>query len=335
MNSPAKTFSLHCFRWKRVVLGTAALVIACASLGSCHGCSQWIAHAIVDAPNAKRSLGAVTGTPTADLTSIGVSQELRVDVGPPDASLSIWIIDPAAASSADGIMPKPRGTVLVLHGIRDGKRSQIALGKQLAAAGYRAVLVDLRGHGQSTGQWLTYGVVESRDLVQTLDALERQCVVQGAIGVIGASYGGAVGIQLAAIDPRVRAVVAIAPFSSLSEIIPEYLAQSGFGWAVTERTLADGMQQAGELASFDPSQASPINAIAKTNTRVLLIHGENDQHIRCDHSRRLHDAALDHSELIVLPDEDHVTVMQDRSGVILRESLELFERRLTPPASSQ
>ena len=34
------------------------------------------------------------------------------------------------------------------------------------------MLVDLRGHGGSSGRWLTYGVVESRDLSQLIDQLE-------------------------------------------------------------------------------------------------------------------------------------------------------------------
>jgi pimeloyl-ACP methyl ester carboxylesterase len=43
--------------------------------------------------------------------------------------------------------------------------------KELAEAGYRAVLVDLRGHGRSTGKYTTFGVQAAKDLSQVIDAL--------------------------------------------------------------------------------------------------------------------------------------------------------------------
>ena len=52
-------------------------------------------------------------------------------------------------------------------------------------AGYRAVLVDLRGHGRSTGKYLTYGVQEAQDISQVIDALEQQQLIAGEIGVLG------------------------------------------------------------------------------------------------------------------------------------------------------
>jgi pimeloyl-ACP methyl ester carboxylesterase len=317
-------------RRKRWLFTLTVVVFASLGFTACHGCSQWIAHAIVDAPNARRSVDCQTINSSESLGRLGISRELHVNVGPPPASLSLWIVDPSIDASETRVSSQCRGTILVLHGIRDGKKSQVDLGRRLAAAGFRAVLVDLRGHGQSTGQWLTYGVVESRDLVQVLDALEQQQLLQGSVGVIGASYGGVVGIQLSSIDPRVKAVVAIAPFASLRDIVPEYLANSGFGWAVSEATLAESMRLAGELADFDPAQASPINSIASMRADVLLIHGKADRHIRCEHSQRLHNAAPDHSRLILLEGEDHVTIMQDRNGVILRESQTLFDQTLRP-----
>src|SRR5215831_9206830 len=95
--------------------------------------------------------------------------EIRVDVGPPAASLSLQIVEPRSAA----------GTVFVLHGIRAAKQWMRGWGTMLADAGYRAVLVDLRGHGRSTGDFMSYGVVEARDLSQALDALERRGLVTG------------------------------------------------------------------------------------------------------------------------------------------------------------
>jgi hypothetical protein len=110
------------------------------------------ASAIVNAPN--------RGLPSPPTRA----RELRVAVGPPSATLSLEIMDAAT----------PSATVFVLHGIRDEKESMRGWGRMLADAGFRAVLLDLRGHGRSTGDWLSYGVVESRDLARALDSMEAQ-----------------------------------------------------------------------------------------------------------------------------------------------------------------
>src|SRR5258706_4821522 len=162
---------------------------------------------IVYAPNTDKKINPADDPSQSRLVELGVNRQLRVDVGPPPASLAVWIIEPPTNSST-------RGTVLVLHGVQDKKTSMLDIGRRLATAGYRAVLVDGRGHGRSSGQWLTYGVLESRDLSQLLDALATQDLLAGKVGVYGVSYGAAAGIMLAGRDARVAAAVAVAPVSS-------------------------------------------------------------------------------------------------------------------------
>ena len=90
-------------------------------------------------------------------------QAIRVPVGPPSASLSALVFGP--------VRPEPRATILLLHGIYDQKMSLVDLGHGLAERGFRVVAIDLRGHGRSTGDWLSYGVIESHDLSQLLLSL--------------------------------------------------------------------------------------------------------------------------------------------------------------------
>jgi len=308
-------------RW--FLLATVAVLVSVV-IATLHGCAGWIAHSIVDAPNAGHVMYASGDAPPSQLDRLGVSKQLRVNVGPPDASLSVWIVDPERNSGS------PRATVLVLHGIRDDKRSQVSLGHSLAELGYRAVLIDLRGHGRSSGDWLTYGVVESRDISQLLDFLSNRQLLAGPVGAIGSSYGGAVAIQTAAIDIRIKAVVAIAAFTSMPDVIPEYARQYTGSWLVSQRQLDNGIEEAGRIAGFDPSDASPLRAIQRTNAHVLLIHGTRDQYIPYQQSEQLYEAAPDHSELMLLEDEDHISIMSDREGKIAKAWAAWFERYLIP-----
>ncbi|MEO1171835.1 MAG: hypothetical protein AAFX94_07245, partial [Myxococcota bacterium] len=95
-----------------------------------------------------------------------VDHVFRVNVGPPSAELDVWVLDPPQ---------EPTGTVFVLHGVYDKKRTMVGFAKMMCGSvGLRSVLVDLRGHGHSTGDFLSFGQVDSRDLVQVMDRLAQE-----------------------------------------------------------------------------------------------------------------------------------------------------------------
>ncbi len=312
---PARASEPHGYE-RALARGWARLALAVlAALGAPYsqGCTRWIAHAIVDAPNAGRSFDIDEEEDGARRRQLGVGRRLDVDVGPPAARLVVWIIDPAPTVASSS---RPRGTILLLHGVRDSKLSQVSLGRTLSASGYRAVLVDLRGHGDSTGDWLTYGVIEARDLVQVLDALGNEGLLDGLVGAMGTSHGGAVAIQLAAIDSRLEALVAVSTFTSVREVVPSYVARYGLAWLVSEATLDRALAQASGFAGVDLDDASPLQAIARTQARVLLMHGEDDEHIPCEHSRRMHAAAAGRARLLLLENEDHASIAAGGAGTM-------------------
>jgi alpha-beta hydrolase superfamily lysophospholipase len=248
------------------------------------------AYAIVDAPNRERRV------PPAE------PGELRIPVGPPAATLSVTVVEPAAP---------PRAVVMLLHGIRSQKESLRDVAQHLAGAGYRAVLVDSRGQGRSTGEWLTYGVQESGDLSQLLDSLRVPASMP--IGVLGASYGAATAIEWAGRDPRVRAVVALAPFSSLREIVPEYMRRTlpVIGRLLPRALVQATVNKAARLAQFDPDKASPLQAIAASEAPVLIFHGSADTHIPPAHSRALAARSPEHTTVVLLDGQDHNGIAGD------------------------
>jgi pimeloyl-ACP methyl ester carboxylesterase len=287
-------------------------VLAAAIVGGGIAVERVGASALIYAPNAGHP-----PDPTADaLPPVpgGVSARgLRIPVGPPAATLSVVLVDGAGA---------PRGTVFVLHGIRDHKKSMLGWAINLARAGYRAVLVDSRGHGGSSGDFLTYGVVEARDLSGVLGALSDQGQVAGKVGVMGVSYGAATAIEWAGVEPRVAAVVALAPFSSLRAVVPGYVrhffpaAEVLLPGFLVDRAIA----RAGRDASFDPDAASPLAAVARTRARVLLFHGGADDNIPPSHSEAIHERAPDHSEVVIVPGATHDTITWDPRGELWRRA---------------
>ena len=310
-------------RWLRRVLAALAVLALVVAVVGYLALPQIIPSAILYAPNTGKKID-----PAGDRASLRQknARHLRLAVGPPSASLSVLVFPPSSGAV-------PRGTILVFHGIHDSKQSQLGTGAYLASEGYRAVLVDLRGHGRSSGGLLTYGVRESSDAIQLLDHLQREELLALPVGALGFSYGGAVALQLAARDRRVRAVVSVATFSSLRGVLRDYVAYQVplLGRVLpTDAQLHQALAEAGRLAKFDPDAADNVQAAATTTARVLIVHGQGDAKIPPSHARRIARAAGDRARLVLVPGEDHDSVFGDRQGLVRREMIRWFSRWLRP-----
>lgn len=292
------------------------------------GCSSLISRFIARAPNHGVAIDPAEDRLPLDRLEGRSCRQHRVSVGPPAASLSVLVLDPPEA----GMMAagRSRGTVVVLHGIRKEKLRMLRTAGRFLEAGYRAVLVDLRGHGRSSGDWMAYGAFEAEDLRQVLDFLEARGEIAGPVAAYGISYGGAVALQWAAKDPRVRAVVSVASFSSLRSVVPRYVRMwmPPVGWFMSEEAIQGAIDGAGARGGFDPGLADPAAAIARTGAHVLIIHGQSDFLVPPRHACALKEASGGRSELLLVGGLGHNAAYQDRRGDIARESLRWFDRWL-------
>ena len=300
----------------------AALVMVALILGALDQLFLRIGiHALLAAPNAGRRADQLAEPPPPP----GMTP-LRFEVRSPPASIAVWRVDAQVPSA-------PAATIFVLHGIRDTRISMVGLGRQLAAAGFRVFLIDSRGHGASTGDVLSYGIFEARDLSAMIDQLAAEGQIAGAIGAIGFSYGAATAIEWAGRDRRVAAVVAVASFASVRSIMPGYCARlvPVVGPMVPGFLLDRTLRAAGARGGFDPAEASPLAAIAGARARVLLIHGRADGHIPLANSEAIQRGAPDRVELLVAEGEDHATVMADRAHLLAGRGFEFLRRWTAAP----
>lgn len=288
---------------------------------SATGCVPVLTQAIVSAPNRFNPLAGKMNLASPLHRLLGIQEEFWVQVGPPHAMLLVSVMEPARSTS-------PRGTVLLLHGIYGSSAMMTAHAQQLSEHGYRAVLVDLRGHGQSSGELLSYGAQESQDLRQVIDVLQSRGLAGKHLGVLGISYGAATAVHLAGIDPRISTVVAIAPFASMRGEVPHYLQTvlPGLQYVVSDEQMNVTVDSAGTLAGFNPDSQQPRDRIRQTQAKVLILHGQDDWLVPAEQGMLLQQSAASNVELELLPNLGHTTIWLDSSGQVRARSLDWFER---------
>lgn len=108
----------------------------------------------------------------------------------------------------------PCPAIVLGHGFGALKESLLLEAKHLTAAGYVTLAIDYRSFGESEGEprGSLYPFNEVEDFRNAITYLQQRAGVDpDRIGAWGCSFGGGVAIMTAALDRRVRAVVAVAP----------------------------------------------------------------------------------------------------------------------------
>lgn len=178
--------------------------------------------------------GAVA--PSAALTPLAAvdSRDLMVTVrSEPDGSsvrLDATIYRPQQDPSSLGYPG-----VLLAHGFGGSKSGLATQAQELAGRGYVVLAYTARGFGESGGRIHLdapeYEVADARMLLDVLGAQPGIATSRGGdplLGVMGASYGGALALMAAGTDPRVDAVVAALTWNDLADaFFPQAALRSG------------------------------------------------------------------------------------------------------------
>ena len=148
-------------------------------------------------------------------TAVTVAGTPEPDGRPVDLDVSVLTTDPGQA----------RPAVVLAHGFGGSKDDSAGVGRELARSGYTVITYTARGFGRSGGLiHLDDPAYEGADAVRLVDfAAGRPEVLSTGgdpvIGFAGASYGGAVSLVAAALDPRIDAIAPAYTWNSLVQAL--------------------------------------------------------------------------------------------------------------------
>lgn len=180
---------------------------------------------------------------------------------------------------------QPKSIMLLLHGIGGGKEHFYELAKSLADQQVASVVYDARGHGESDGEYISYGFYEKQDVsVIVSEVKERYPNIP--VGIWGNSMGGAVALQALAIEPQLDFGVIESTFTDLTTIVNDYQKRYSFGIGL-QSICNYALARAGEIGKFDPSKVRPIDAVTHIEQSIFLAHGTDDPNISFEYGKAL------------------------------------------------
>ena len=242
-------------------------------------------------------------------------------------------------SAIDGVplkawwLPAPtpaRGTVIIAPGGDHTRQVMLPRAVFLVHGGYNVLAVDLRGHGESGGQFVSPGLVERRDLLGAIRYV-RSRGERGPTALMGVCVGGVASLFTAADSREVAAVVSDSAFPSGIDVFHRFrdyfvhdphLSRGKTGLANGRSPLVRALCASAYLPGIVPSfvlvyylrtgvwlgfdLASVLPAASRIACPVLIVSGEADWIVPPADARRIL-AALHgpRKEFLSVPNASH------------------------------
>lgn len=172
--------------------------------------------------------------------------------------------------------------IILVHG-RDNSRTNgfcdefVTFAKDLHAAGYSVMMIDLRGHGESADSRFYFGIKEYQDILGAVDWLEARGYQPGKIGVLGYSLGAASVVYAAAEEEDIGAVWLDSAYADVESVIEHsWVSVSGLPQIFLYPT--EWMMRL--LFGNDISESRPIDQIGKIAPRpIFMAHCKQDNFV--------------------------------------------------------
>ncbi len=293
-------------KWRRL---RRSVYASLALAGLCFVVCCWIAGGSLIAP-----ANCTVGAPPDDLPF--QSTRLPSESG---SEIATWYLP---ATDADA-------TIVLVHGIRGNRRTMLDHARILHEAGYGLVMIDLQAHGESDGEHITVGWLESHDVSAAVQ-FAREQNPDHSIGILGRSLGGAA--SLLAEDVGVDAMAIEAVFPTLHDAVMNRVAMKA---GSLSRLLGPALLcQMKPRLGIDPNEIRPIDHIGEIGCPLLLLCGSEDRHTTVAESLKMFFAAEEPKKLVVFEDAGHVHLIKHDPEKYKSHLLGFFRCYLNPPTKA-
>ncbi|MBN2504968.1 MAG: alpha/beta hydrolase, partial [Bacilli bacterium] len=167
-------------------------------------------------------------------------------------------------------------TAIVLHGYQALPEDMVAIAKFYNDLGFKVLLIDERGHGQSEGDFTSFGHYEKLDLKKWIQYALRTYGATDQVLLHGVSMGAATSILASVMDlpDNVKLIVADSSFTTLTRLFFNVVKPKVLLFFLPGINLVTYY-----LHRFMLSQVTPLKAVKDNRIPILFWHGESDKEV--------------------------------------------------------
>ena len=194
--------------------------------------------------------------------------------------------------------------VIAVHGYTSNAKDMIRSIRNFYEKGYSVLAPDLRGHGESEGDYIGMGWHDRLDVLLWIDRIIEKDP-NAEIVLYGVSMGGATVMMTAGeeLPSNVKVIVEDCGYSSVSGVftyqLDDLFGLPEFPVLYTANTVTK------IRAGYDLYEASAVKQVAKSKIPILFIHGDQDSFVPYEMVDEVYEAAKVEKEKLVIPEAGH------------------------------
>ena len=205
--------------------------------------------------------------------------------------------------------PEPTTKYIILtHGYSDNRMGALKYSAMYLKLGFNCLIYDLRGHGENAEHIVTYGILEAADLNCLIKDTRARYPELTVLGLHGESLGAATSVTCMKYKPEVDFVVADCGFADIENVF-RHVSMFGPLSRFTIRLTDLGVKL---RYHYTFEEMRPIDALDENEIPILFIHGEEDDFILPENSKRMFERTKGVKELHIIHGAVH-------AGSVLKE----------------
>ncbi len=192
--------------------------------------------------------------------------------------------------------------VIIVHGYTWTKEGSLKYAKLFYELGYSIVFYDTRGHGLNKHGKVMMGYLEKKDLHEIIQDTYKRFGNDIFLGLHGESLGAATTLLSCEYKDKIDFIVSDCAFADLGYLL-EYQAKKNHIWKIF---LNQSFKFFKLNNGYNPREIRPVDAIKDNEVPLLIIHGESDTFIPCEHAMMINDNAVNcYKELHLIKGAEH------------------------------
>ena len=192
----------------------------------------------------------------------------------------------------------PIGCVILSHGISNNHVTMISHVEFFRKKNYDVLLIDQRGHCNSSPTISTYGFKERKDITQWMKYLKS--LGYDNIGIMGHSMGASIALLTCAEVIKPNFIISESGYSNLHELVAFQIRAKKMPPLIFVNTVSLVCKI---FNDFWLSDIDVLGSIRNTKVPILFIHGERDSLVPCSMSKRM--AKATNSKLFIVKNCEH------------------------------